>query len=688
MPQRHLLLPSYDRPEVVASVLIAAIAGYAALTLASRVSARRAEKPHAWTLWGGVAMGLGIAATHFVGTLAMELPVPIAYESGRTVLSVLFAIAASTVALHIAGTSDTLRAPRLIGGAVMFGAAVVGMHYVGISALRGPIHIGHDTLRVAVAGLIAVTTGGAALWLAFRLRERDDIAARFQRLGSAVLLGGAVSGMHYLAMSAMEFHLTVDAAIARTSLDGPVFTGRGLSVLIVAVAIVVLLGAIIGAFIDQKARHDFSATQSALEEREAEAVMATELYRLLAEHATDMISTHRPDGRFDYAAPSWAEFIGIQINEMIGHQPIEFAHPEDIALMIANYHRGLESSDLITTLWRCRRRDGYAWLETTTRPVRDDAGKLETFVCATRDVSERMRMEEQLTRSEARFRAASEGSFDAFFVFEAKRDADGTIVDFIYSELNRRAEALINRTRSNVIGHGMMELFPRTAHSNIEKLARVVESGEAYEEEVEYKPASRPARWLHHQIIPLGDGVAVTCRDISDRKHAEEELRAMTLGDDLTGLYNRRGFRMLAEQHLRLVKRGGPMSLLVAFDLDGFKRVNDVYGHAEGDAALKRVASILRVAFRDSDILARFGGDEFVVLALDCGDMREQLLARVEAAVNAHNLAAARPYSLSLSLGTARLDPFHPVTLDELMAQADAELYEAKRNRAMREMMA
>lgn len=87
--------------------------------------------------------------------------------------------------------------------------------------------------------------------------------------------------------------------------------------------------------------------------------------------------------------------------------------------------------------------------------------------------------------------------------------------------------------------------------------------------------------------------------------------------------------------------------------------------------------------------MARFGGDEFVVLALDCGDMWERLLERVEAAVATQNNAAARPYTLSLSRGTARLDPFAPVSLDELMAEADSDLYEAKRRRATaREMMA
>ena len=127
----------------------------------------------------------------------------------------------------------------------------------------------------------------------------------------------------------------------------------------------------------------------------------------------------------------------------------------------------------------------------------------------------------------------------------------------------------------------------------------------------------------------------------------------------------------------------------MCFDLDDFKRVNDVYGHAEGDAALRRAANIIRSAFRDSDIMARVGGDEFVVLALDCGEMLDQLIGRIETAMDAHNQAAARPVLISMSLGIARLDPFAPVKLDALIAQADASLYEAKRRRAaVREMMA
>ena len=462
----------------------------------------------------------------------------------------------------------------------------------------------------------------------------------------------------------------------------------------VASALVIVVGAIVAAVVKRRASDEAREIQLTLEhciaEREAEAAMATELYALLAENATDMLSTHHADGTYAYATRSWSDFLGVPVAEIVGRVPVEFAHPDDRALLIENHVRGMRSLSLLTTVWRCRRagtdRHGaprYAWLETTTRPVRvPETGQVQTFVCSTRDVTDRKRMEDQLAKSEARFRAALDGSFDGFFVLDAVRDPSGAIVDFVYSELNARAEALIARPRWQVIGRRMSDVFPAAAQTYLPKLARVVESRSPLEEEIELTVRDSGRRWLHHQIIPLGDGVAVTTRDVTDRKHAEEELRALTLVDDLTGLYNRRGFRMLAEQHIRLTKRGGPVSILVSIDLDGFKGVNDTYGHAEGDDALCRVAAVLRTAFRDSDIIARFGGDEFAVLALDCGEIRPELIDRIHAALAATNTVAARPYDIALSLGTARFDPFARVSLDELMVEADARLYEVKRLRA------
>ena len=231
-----------------------------------------------------------------------------------------------------------------------------------------------------------------------------------------------------------------------------------------------LVGAIVGAFIDQNARRSLRDMERTLENRAAEhqakAAMATELYRLLAENATDMISTHHPNGSFDYVTPSWAEFIGLSPGDIIGHLPVEFAHPDDVALLVADHTRGLGSSEIVTTSWRCRHRDGYAWLETTTRSVRDSTGLVKTFVCATRDVTQRTEMKEQLARSEARFRAAADGSFDAFFVLEAVRDEHGEIIDFTYSELNVRGETLLGRTRADVLGRRMSAVTPKTGRND------------------------------------------------------------------------------------------------------------------------------------------------------------------------------------------------------------------------------
>ena len=698
MSRLPLLTPSFDLTEVVVSVVIAVIASYAALTLAGRVGALRGREHSGWLAGGGIAMGLGIAAMHFVGMLAMHLPVNVAYESGRTGISVIVAIGASTLALRFAGGS-TLRVPRLLAGALLFGGAIAGMHYIGTSAIRAPVTIDHDVSRVTLSVTIAVAVAAAALWLVFRLRDAAGVRGGLLRLASAVVMGLAVAGMHYTAVSAMHFHSAPDGRALATTLDGPLLVGQELSASVIGVSLLILITAITAALVDKAARSQFHEAQVTLEHRVAEhvaeAAMATGLYRLLAENATDMISTHRPDGRFDYATETWSEFVGVPMDQVVGHQPAELAHPDDVALLVENHARGLKSPGMLTTVWRCRRRGGssmrpaYAWVETTTRPVRGPDGRVQTFVCATRDVTERKQMEEDLARSEARFRAALDGSFDAFFVLDAVRGDDGQLIDFVYAELNPRAESLLARHRSSLIGRRLTEVFPTTAAASLVKLASVVDSRVPLEEEVEVTAPGVTARWVHHQIIPLGDGVAVTSRDVTGRKQAEEALRAATLVDDLTGLYNRRGFRVLAEQHLRLVKRGGPLSLLVSFDLDGFKQVNDLYGHPEGDAALRRAANILRTVFRDSDIIARFGGDEFVVLALDCGDMRAEIVHRIEAAIDAHNASAAQPYSLSMSLGIAQFDPFAPITLDAVMAESDTNLYEAKRRRAAaRELMA
>ena len=162
----------------------------------------------------------------------------------------------------------------------------------------------------------------------------------------------------------------------------------------------------------------------------------------------------------------------------------------------------------------------------------------------------------------------------------------------------------------------------------------------------------------------------------------ERELRHLALTDDLTCLYNRRGFFASATQQLKLARRNGQPLLLFFCDMDNLKAINDSLGHREGDRALVRTADVLEAVFRDSDILARLGGDEFAVLALEASSRnQETILHRLQKALRKANEEESR-YSLSLSVGVARFDPIQDLSLADLMGEADRAMYENKRSKA------
>jgi two-component system, cell cycle response regulator len=175
------------------------------------------------------------------------------------------------------------------------------------------------------------------------------------------------------------------------------------------------------------------------------------------------------------------------------------------------------------------------------------------------------------------------------------------------------------------------------------------------------------------------DALARSLRYSIERHRLQKMLQSLSLTDDLTGLYNRRGFLALAEQHLRLILRKGA-ALLVYLDLDDLKLINDNYGHLEGSRALVVTANVLRACFRQSDILARFGGDEFCVLMTDAGqDSAQQVRSRLQQRVEFTNSLGTWPFRLSFSVGIAEVPEGHQPSLEELLRIADTRMYEEKR---------
>jgi len=166
-----------------------------------------------------------------------------------------------------------------------------------------------------------------------------------------------------------------------------------------------------------------------------------------------------------------------------------------------------------------------------------------------------------------------------------------------------------------------------------------------------------------------------------ERHRTRVMLQQLTFNDDLTGLLNRRGFLSLAQQQLKIAQRENWELVLLFADLDGLKKINDTFGHPEGDRALMAVANILNETFRTSDLIARLGGDEFIVLAINAPAAGAKAITTRLGENLARYNAQNRYYQLSLSYGVVQFDPKRESSLENVILKADKALYENKRRK-------
>jgi diguanylate cyclase (GGDEF)-like protein len=280
---------------------------------------------------------------------------------------------------------------------------------------------------------------------------------------------------------------------------------------------------------------------------------------------------------------------------------------------------------------------------------------------------------------------AMQANAEGVFLLRTVRDATGAIVDFEVRDVNASGARLLRSEPQQLTGRRLRRDFPAALHESV--FARYVEAITLHTPLVEDVRVSRrqfAGGWLFHQAVPTGEGVAVTLRDISQRKREESRLRRASLTDELTQLYNRRGFLSLADQQLRIARRQDRDAVSMYVDMDGFKDVNDHHGHAEGDRALAAVGRLLRRAVRDCDVVARLGGDEFTIMALDADRASARLIQRrIEDRIALLNASGELAAPLSLTIGHTRVRPTDQASLTELLARADALLYARKRRRKL-----
>jgi diguanylate cyclase (GGDEF)-like protein/PAS domain S-box-containing protein len=299
-----------------------------------------------------------------------------------------------------------------------------------------------------------------------------------------------------------------------------------------------------------------------------------------------------------------------------------------------------------------------------------------------RDVTERKKVVEAALEQQRRYHELIELGHGYIITLDMR--------GYILS-INRVAALSLGYVPEELLGRSFSDIFLKNDRGSLSGYIEQLKDKRATSGTIKVLTKRGEERfWRYHNVLcdDLGGGFYVLshAQDITDLKRAEEEIRNLSLTDELTQLRNRRGFMLLAEQQLKLSRKKEFVNdekqselLLLFIDLDGLKKINDRYGHNEGDTAIKEASEILKATFRDSDILARLGGDEFTVLIVDAGDETEdKIRERLNYNIDLANKGLNKPYQLSMSAGLIRVPANSSATIEELMEYADMVMYDEK----------
>jgi PAS domain S-box-containing protein len=370
-----MLAQSYNYDLVVASVLIATVGAYVAIEIAQRVRAAVRRRRLFWVYGGALAMGLGIWSMHFVGMLALRLPIPIWYDAPLVFLSFVAAAIGSGIAFAIFNRA-AVRSGLLVLASIFMGFAIAGMHYTGMAAMRMSSHVMYDPVIFAASIGVAIIGSFAALALIRNLLETSsEPQAWLKKAGASFLMGFAVAGMHYTGMAAALFtrgptgwHQTDNVVLGTYQLG-----------LVVAATSAGLLGIAL------------AATQF-----ERWTLRTKGRFENLLELSPQVVWFGQPDGQIAYFNPYWYEYTGLSEKKALGDGWIGAVHPEDRDRVVETWETAVrEGSDYELEL-RLRGRNGeYCWFLARSRPARDESGKVDAWLGIAVDIEERKKAEEE-----------------------------------------------------------------------------------------------------------------------------------------------------------------------------------------------------------------------------------------------------------------------------------------------------
>jgi diguanylate cyclase (GGDEF)-like protein/PAS domain S-box-containing protein len=387
------------------------------------------------------------------------------------------------------------------------------------------------------------------------------------------------------------------------------------------------------------------------------------------------------DYRITRTNEAYSLMRNIPLQDLIGRKCYEVLHQKSDVCEDCTVSRTFLSLDPCASERSILQNGIETWYQVYTYPVLAADGKASHVIEYYRDITDRKVAERAARLAYAELDQIFNTAADGMCVIDKK---------FILQRVNKTFCAMFGMRGKTAIGSKCYELFPGPECHTSRCPLTLISSGQKvllqYESEKVRTDGGRFPCIVVASAFRGHDGelmgIVEDVKDISERKHMEDELRNISLTDELTGLYNRRGFYALVEQELKMANRLGQGIYILYADLDRFKAINDTFGHIEGDNVLRDTARILQVTFRNSDIVARLGGDEFAVVPIGTkGDNVDTVVERLQKNLDLHNSGEGMKYTISVSVGLAYYDPEAPSSIDELLARADKCMYDNKRRR-------
>jgi PAS domain S-box-containing protein len=528
---------TYNLWLVTLSIGVAMLVSYTALSLVARVSAARADMHRIWLLGGAVAMGSGIWSMHFIGMMAFSLPIALRYDIPTTVVSLLIAMGTSGCALSIAA-SPRLGWRRLLAGSAAMGAGICAMHYYGMSAIRIRPAIDYDPVLVVASIFVAVVASFAALWLAFKLRSGRSWQLAVARLSAAIIMGLAISGMHYTGMAASRF--TRGAyCVGGSPIDNQALS-LFIGVITIALLAIALITAIFDAHVQSRSELQSERLRDINARLEIQAAAAQTALRELQHlhYALDQLASVAVGdvrGIITYVNDRFCEITQFSRAELVG-QPFSILKSGVHAPQV---FQELWETIVAGSVWRgelCNRAKSgeLYWVDASIVPYLDETGTITQFVSIRTEITREKLAKDALAAQQEKSRASEERLrqiSDNLPALIAYWDRNG-----ICRFANRAHYDRFKLTPEQIVGMSFAELFGAAADTDPgvnptreTRIAAALRGEHQLFDQTDTLPDGSIRHWQNEFVPHWSEGQVIGMYalivDITDRKNAEGLLR-------------------------------------------------------------------------------------------------------------------------------------------------------------------